>query len=207
MSLSPARLILHYRMQLAKEYLTTNTYTIEEVALSSGFGGIAHFSRKFKYEFKCSPSAYRENESDLGFNNEWKVPLNDLCFDKLMRLQKENSWLKKMLTIMIDNLDNERFTMELLADRLFMSPSTLNRKVKTVFGFSTMHLLRDIKLQYAIELIVIQKKSITEAAFFAGFFDIAHFSRVFKQSFDCAPGQYSTNVALFPFVDLLRKQP
>ncbi|WP_428231399.1 helix-turn-helix transcriptional regulator [Flavobacterium sp.] len=207
MSLSPGRLILYYKMELAKHILDRNVSSIEETALQCGFSGIANFSRKFKQEFGLSPSAYRENSLITGFKpDDWKIPLNDACFNKLIQLKSEYKWLTKLLVILIDNLDNEAFSIEILSGKLFMSPSNLNRKVKSLFGFPTIRLVRDIRLQYGTELIALQDKSVSEAASLAGFFDIAHFSRYFKQTFNCSPGKYRTKIVLFPFIDLLKKE-
>lgn len=207
MSFSPAKLILYYKMELAKRILEANKYSIEETALYCGFSGVTNFSRKFKQEFGLSPSAYRENGLIIGFKpNDWKIPLNNQCFNKLIQLKSEYKWLAKLLVIVIDNLDNEAFCIEMLSNRLFMSSSNLNRKVKSLFGFPAIRLLRDIRLQFATELLVLQNKSVTEAGSLAGFFDIAHLSRVFKQNFKCPPSKYKDSNSLFPFVDLLRKE-
>lgn len=206
MSFPPGKLILHYRMQLAKDILETNKYSIEETALYCGFSGVTSFSRKFKQEFGISPSAYRNDSLITGFKPEdWKIPLSNECFNKLIQLKEEYKWLAKLLIIVIDNLDNEAFCIEMLSAKLFMSQSNLNRKVKSLFGFPAIHLLRDIRLQFAAEVLVVQKKSVTEAASLAGFFDVAHFSRVFKQNFNYPPSKYNTDNGLFPFVNLLRK--
>jgi len=206
MSLSPGRLILYYRMELAKHALNVNRYSIEETALYCGFSCVTNFSRKFKQEFGLSPSAYRENWVIAGFKpSDWQIPLNEECFNKMIQLKNEYKWLAKLLVIIIDNFDNEALSIEILSSRLFMSPSNLTSKVKSLFGFPPIRLLRDIRLQYAAELVTSQRKSITEAASLAGFFDIAHFSRVFKQNFGCSPSKYKDDTNFFPFVDLLRK--
>ncbi|MCV9927329.1 helix-turn-helix transcriptional regulator [Flavobacterium sp. LS1R49] len=207
MSFSPGKLILHYKMELAKHFLDLKKYSIEETALNCGFSSAANFSRKFKQEFSLSPSAYRENGLTTGFKpDDWKIPLSNECFTKLIQLKSEYIWLAKLLVIVIDNLDNETFSIEILSNKLFMSSSNLNRKVKSLFGLPVIRLFRDIRLQYATELLILQEKSITDAASLAGFFDIAHFSRVFKQNFKCPPSKYKNDISLFPFVGLLKKQ-
>lgn len=207
MSFSPRKLILHYKMDLAKYILNQNKYSIEETAFYCGFSGVTHFSRKFKQEFGLSPSTYRKNVLAVVFqSNDWRIPLSKQCFNKLIQLKSEYIWLGKLLIIVIDNLDNEAFSIEILSNKLFMSSSNLNRKVKSLFGFPVVRLLRDIRLQYATELLILQNKSITESASLAGFFNIAHFSRVFKQNFGFPPSRYRDTITLFPFVDLLKNQ-
>jgi AraC-like DNA-binding protein len=207
MSFSPGKLILYYKMELAKNMLDINRHSIEETALYCGFSGVTSFSRTFKQEFGVCPSEYRGNALTAGFKrNEWKIPLDDRCFNKLILLQNENKWLAKLLVILINNLDNESFSIEMLSRELSMNSSNLNRKVKSLFEFSTVRLVRDIRLQYAAELIILQNKSVTEAASLAGFFDIAHFSSYFKQTLGYSPSKYKASIFFFPFVDLLRKR-
>jgi len=204
-SYSPGKLILHHRMELAKQMLGLSPHSIEEIAHQCGFSGLTGFSRKFKQEFGNSPSEYRKKT--LGETTElwsWKIPLSENYFNQLLQLKNKNIWLAKLLTIVIDNLDNELFSIEELANKLFMSYSNLNRKVQHLFGFSTTRLVRDLRLQHAAELLSTQKKSVTEAASLAGFFDAAHLSRYFKQNFGCSPGEYRNTKLHFPCIDVLK---
>jgi AraC-like DNA-binding protein len=114
--------------------------------------------------------------------------------------------LAKLFVIVIDNLDNDLFSIEELSRKLFMSPSNLNRKVKCLFGFSTLRLVRDLRLQHAAELLSTQNKSVTEAASLAGFFDAAHLSRYFKQTFGCPASDYRNINVCFSCIDKLKEE-
>ncbi|WBX77724.1 AraC family transcriptional regulator [Tenacibaculum ovolyticum] len=115
-------------------------------------------------------------------------------------------WLNKLLIIIIENLDNDLFSIEELSSKLFMTSSNLNKKVQHLFGTSTMKLVRNLRLQYAAELLNTQNKSVTEAASSAGFFDAAHLSRYFKEAFDCSPGEYRNIVPFFICIEKLKKE-
>ncbi|TRX35520.1 helix-turn-helix domain-containing protein [Flavobacterium sp. ZT3R18] len=204
---SPAKLILHYRMEYAKQLLDSNSHSIEEIANQCGFNGLTSFSRTFKQEFGSSPSEYRKKALDETTELwDWKIPLSENCFDQLLLLKAKNRWLAKLFTIVIDNLDNELFSIEELASKLFISSSNLNRKVQHLFGFSTARLVRDLRLQHAAELLSTQNKSVTEAASLAGFFDVAHLSRYFKQNFGCSPGEYRNVSVFFSCIDKLKEE-
>ena len=113
------------------------------------------FSRKFKQEFGSPPSEYRKkvlNEQPVSYH--WKIPLNERSLNKLLYLRNKNKWLGKLFVIVIDNLDNELFSLELLSRGLFMSSSSLNRKVQNLFSLSTMKLVRDVRLQISRSVIV-----------------------------------------------------
>lgn len=202
---SPGKLILHHRMELAKQMLGSGSHSIEEIANQCGFNGLTSFSRTFKQQFGSSPSEYRKKTLDEESERlSWKIPLSKNYFNELLRLKNKNKWLAKLLTIVIDNLDNESFSIEELANNLFVSSSNLNRKVQHLFGFSTARLVRDLRLQHAAELLSTEKKSVTEAASLAGFFDAAHLSRYFKQNFGCSPGAYRNTTLHFPCIGLLK---
>jgi len=114
--------------------------------------------------------------------------------------------LAKLFVIVIDNLDNDLFSIEELSQKLFMSSSNLNRKVQRLFGFSPLRLVRDLRLQQASELLNIQNKSVNEAAALAGFFDAAHLSRYFKQTFGCLPSDYRNVNMCFSCIDKLKEE-
>lgn len=56
---TPANYIKLRRLERAKELLTLKPSSISQVAYDTGFNDIAHFSKSFKYAYKCSPSEYK----------------------------------------------------------------------------------------------------------------------------------------------------
>ncbi len=202
----PGKLILHHRMELAKQLLHKGLHPVNEIAQQCGFSSLDGFSRTFRQEFGNSPTAYRDSTAgELPALLSWKLPLNEQYFEQLIQLRNKNAWLANLLVIVVNNLDNELFTVEELSGLLFMSSSNLNRKVQRLFGFSTVKLVRDIRLQHAAELLTVQKKTVNEAAMLAGFFDAAHLSRYFKQAFGCPPGNYRNIINFFSCINKLNQ--
>lgn len=193
-------------MELAKHLLDASPHSIKEIAHQCGFNGLAGFSRKFRQEFGKSPSSYRKSRSNNAYEpNHWNLPLNETDVDQLIQLKSKYKWLEKLLVTILNNLDNESFYMEQLASNLSMSASNLNRKVQGLFPFSAMRLLRDLRLQYAAELLTMAHTSVTETAMLAGFFDAAHLSRYFKKTFGCAPGEYKQVTLSVSFINKLKE--
>ena len=188
-------------MDLAKQLLNLSSNQIKEIAFQCGFNSLSTFSRKFKHEYGCSPSKYRKNciKSETKLIN-WNLPFTEKYFNQLVLIKNKNSWLKNLFSIVIDNLDNESFSIEDLSKQLFMSSSNLNRKIKKIFGFSTLKLIRDLRLQHAAELLNTQNISVTEVTYLTGFYDAAHLSRYFKTVFGCSPGEYRN---IYPFFKCL----
>ena len=56
--------VLHYRMELAKEYLRDSSIKIKQVASKVGYKeNPQHFSRDFTRQVGVSPKEYRENRN------------------------------------------------------------------------------------------------------------------------------------------------
>lgn len=57
---SPANYIKSKRLQRAKELLSLGHLSVSEIAFSTCFNDVAHFSRSFKAAYGCSPSEYKQ---------------------------------------------------------------------------------------------------------------------------------------------------
>jgi len=57
---TPGRWLTQKRLELAKSFLESDKKSIGEVAFSSGFENLSHFSRVFKEKYGVSPLKYRE---------------------------------------------------------------------------------------------------------------------------------------------------
>ena len=99
-------------MELAKQSLVSNQYSIKEIAHQCGFSRPGIFSRKFKQEFGSPPSEYRKkvlNEQPASYH--WKIPLNERSLNKLLYIRNKNKWLSKLfVTVKIINDSNKQFT-------------------------------------------------------------------------------------------------
>lgn len=95
------------------------------------------------------------------------------------------------------------FSVESLANQLFISNSNLNRKIKKLFGVTTIGLIKSIRLQNAAELLNIYNKSVSEAAMLSGFYDTAHLSHYFKPVFGYSPNDYRGITPFYTCIDIL----
>lgn len=68
-----------------------------------------------------------------------------------------------------------------------MSTSTFNRRFRRLFNESPSAYFRDQRLEKARELIETSTMTIKEIAYHTCFYDLAHFSRSFKEKFQCSP--------------------
>ncbi|SDW81879.1 transcriptional regulator FeaR [Marinobacter mobilis] len=101
-------------------------------------------------------------------------------------------YLQKAMAFIEHNLRNEAITGQMVADHLGISPRHLQRIFKTL-GTSFNKLLREHRLCACASDLADPRLAhidVTSVAFYWGFKDCAHFSRVFKDHYGLPPSQY-----------------
>lgn len=102
----------------------------------------------------------------------------------------DQEFLQKAINIVENNLSNTEFDSEKLASEIFLSRSQLHRKIHSVTGQSTGEFIRTTRLKKAAGLILEKQLSVTQIAFEVGFNSPSHFTKAFKQMFDCLPSEF-----------------
>lgn len=90
-------------------------------------------------------------------------------------------------------------TVEELARQVCYSSRQLNRVSHQLFGLSAEELTLYKKLVESVKLIHFANQSLTEIAYSAGFYDQAHFCRVFKSYTGLTPNEYKKRKGELPF--------
>ncbi|MCL6258263.1 response regulator [Aquiflexum sp. TKW24L] len=103
-------------------------------------------------------------------------------------------FIEKAIQLVNDNLQNEGFGIETMVDQLFMSQSTLFRKIKSLTGLSLTGFIRSIKLKKAAELILQSDTKLSQVAHESGFNDYKYFKNSFEQQFGCLPSEYKNKI-------------
>lgn len=100
----------------------------------------------------------------------------------------KNEELDKIKSIVESNLKSSDFNLQDLAEELFMTERTLNRKIKSWCGLTPNSFIREIKLQKAYDLYSNRKvSSLKELAAEVGFKNTGHFSKLFNGRFGLKP--------------------
>lgn len=105
----------------------------------------------------------------------------------------DQEFLEKTTKLIEEHFEDENFTVEILADKLNMSISQLNRKLNALINQPGGQLIRSLKLQRAADLLKQNAGTIAEICYKLGFTDQAYFSRVFKKQFGLSPSEYKKN--------------
>lgn len=86
-----------------------------------------------------------------------------------------------------------------LSKKICYSSRQLNRKAQGLFGVSAEELVVHKKFRTAVELMHEQQGSLTDIAYESGFYDQAHFCRVFKHLTGLTAKQYQVQKSNLPF--------
>ncbi|WP_337965080.1 two-component regulator propeller domain-containing protein [uncultured Flavobacterium sp.] len=113
-----------------------------------------------------------ENLPNLNINNE------------------EKDFIKKVIELIRNNIDNENLQSLFIEKELGISNSQLYRKTKQLFGFTPGDLIRTIRLKYAAELLRKNKLTVSEVCYQSGFNNRSYFYREFKKLYDLTPKNY-----------------
>jgi len=93
-------------------------------------------------------------------------------------------------TLIIANLNNPEFTVDILAKQLCLSRSQLYRKFISVIGQSPKEYMLTLKFEKAIEMLKTKQYRITDISNELGFTDAHYFSMCFNQRFGVSPSNY-----------------
>ncbi|WP_299435741.1 two-component regulator propeller domain-containing protein [uncultured Aquimarina sp.] len=100
-----------------------------------------------------------------------------------------DGFMQSVIDIVKDHMDNDEFSIPVLAEQLHMSRVHLFRKIKNLTGMSPTKFIRKIRLQHARDLLNNKEYSIAEIAYQTGFKDPAYFSRVYVEEFGKPPSE------------------
>lgn len=103
-------------------------------------------------------------------------------------------FLKEVLQVIENNIDESEFNVTVLAQKVAMSVPVLYKKVKAVTNLSVNDFIKSVKLQKAAELLRTTNMAVYEVCYAVGFQDRKHFSTEFKKKFGTSPKQYAMSV-------------
>ena len=103
---------------------------------------------------------------------------------------KEGQFLKKATEVVVDNIENDQFSVEDLSGELGMSRVQFHRKIKALTDQSTTTFIRNIRLERARQLLQQGDYNVTEVAYMVGFSSQSYFTKSFQKHFGKAPSAF-----------------
>lgn len=111
--------------------------------------------------------------------------------DKKQHVNDDNmDFLHTVTDIIYSEISNPDLNANLVAEKVAMSPSQLNRKLNMLTGYSLISYILQIKIKKAMKLLANPQISIGEVAQAYGFNDTSYFSRTFKKFTGFTPTKY-----------------
>lgn len=104
-------------------------------------------------------------------------------------LSQNDALLQKITQVVLNNLDNEQFSVEELSEQIGMSRSQLHRRLKSLKGKSVSQFIREVRLAKAMELLRKDVATTSEIAYRVGFSSPSYFNKCFHNRYGYPPGQ------------------
>jgi len=125
-------------------------------------------------------------------------PFENLLFDVFNKFLKNKTkegktmptWAKELKEMIQDHIDTS-LTLKELSKDLDVNASYLSREFSKHFdNLSFGEYIRKQRIERAIELMGTAKYSLTDIAYYTGFSDQSHFTRIFKKHTGTSPSKY-----------------
>ncbi|MDA3893510.1 MAG: ATP-binding protein [Salinivirgaceae bacterium] len=107
--------------------------------------------------------------------------------------QTDSAFLQNLFQLLDKNLDNTSLDVEYLTKKLGISRTILYEKINILTGQPVADFIKTYRLNRAAGLIESGESIVSEIVWKVGFKSHAHFTRAFKQKFNCAPSKYIEN--------------
>lgn len=101
----------------------------------------------------------------------------------------DDQFVKKAVSVVHANIDNDQFNKEAFASEMNVSSSLLYKKIKSLTDLSPIDFIKSIRLNHALKLIQSGKYTITEVSEMCGFSSVKYFSAAFKAHFGKSPSK------------------
>jgi len=102
-------------------------------------------------------------------------------------------FLKNLEDLIHENITNHELSVEIIAEKMNMSRSTLYRKIKELSNLSPIELINISRLKKAAELLRTNEYKIYEVSDMVGYNSVTSFGRNFQQQFKMTPTEYIKN--------------
>lgn len=106
------------------------------------------------------------------------------------RNEQQKEFLQSLETTIIENLENNSYSVHDLAGAMGMSRTSLYMKLKNLVDLSAKDYIIHTRLKYAKQLLIEENLSIKEVAYRSGFSNPKYFSTSFKKFYGKSPSKY-----------------
>ncbi|MBP2831648.1 response regulator [Aquimarina sp. U1-2] len=124
----------------------------------------------------------------------FKIDL-DLKPQEMKIASLDEIFIKKILDIIQQNMDNTQLNAEMIAKEIGVSRVQLYRKVKVITNQTVNEFIKSERLKQAAKLLQERKFNISQIAYYTGFSAPNHFSTHFRKHFGITPSEFLNQYA------------
>ena len=99
----------------------------------------------------------------------------------------EDKFLQEVFQIIKENMDNENFKVDDIANKVGFSRSQLHRKLKALLDKSANQLIVEIRMNEAYRLLKNKADTVSQVAYSVGYSNLSYFTKRFKEKFGVLP--------------------
>jgi AraC-like DNA-binding protein len=103
---------------------------------------------------------------------------------------QDENFMKKVLVMIEENMENSEMTVEELGQNMMMSRSVFFKKIKALTGFAPVEFIRDMKMKRAAQILSSGQYMVKEVSYLIGISDTKYFAKCFKAKYGVTPLEY-----------------
>ncbi len=106
-----------------------------------------------------------------------------------LKNSSDKVFLERVRQDIEDNIGNENYSVESLAEAVGLSRSMLHRKLVKIKGVTASDMIMDARLSCAKKMLEQDQATVAEIAYKVGFNSPSYFNKVYKKYFNISPGE------------------
>ena len=107
-------------------------------------------------------------------------------------VERDADFVRRLDSEIQKHMSDPSFSVLNLEEALYMSRSSLTRKIRSLLGTSPVEYLRSRRLAAAAEMLATGKHRVSEICYAVGFRSPSYFSKCFKETYGCLPAEYAS---------------
>lgn len=151
-------------------------------------GADVYLEKPFSVEqLKAQINSIIENRNNIR-NSFIRSPLQ---YFKQNKENTENAeFIEKLNAIILENMSDEKFSIDSLSGQFFISRSNFHKKIKNITGMTPNDYIKLIRLNQSAQLLSTGRYKINEVCYLVGFNTPSYFSKCFQEQFGKLPKDF-----------------